>query len=320
MGPNSVYRRAQAPNSNSMTLKSSQHSRIGTTAPTRQINKSNANVTNGTGTHPTSRDDERRPPKRQQVDKGSKLPPKTPVQAPHKPEARQDEEDDDDEDKDDEEEEEVPQSKGTGKHISLVTSALKAVISRGIQKGIEDEELKSLSTGAPGLMRASKRVYGSEAGLGQAAKTHEDPREESGASKMKQKRLERAAEKRKQKESEVATSNDAANNPKERPRASNGSNIPPRHHATSRLSPSFSDNPNFEGGDDELGGGNGNEGGEDNNEGGEDNNEGGEDNNEGGEDNNEGGDNDEEGGEDDNEGGYLPTPQWEVYNSPDDEE
>uniref|UniRef100_A0A0W0F610 Uncharacterized protein n=1 Tax=Moniliophthora roreri TaxID=221103 RepID=A0A0W0F610_MONRR len=25
-------------------------------------------------------------------------------------------------------------------------------------------------------------------------------------------------------------------------------------------------------------------------------------------------------GEDDDEGGYLPTPQWEVYNSPDDEE
>ncbi|KAI3605737.1 pre-mrna-splicing factor cwc22 [Moniliophthora roreri] len=156
MGPNSVYRRAQAPNSNSTTLKSSQHSRIGTTAPTRQINKSNVNATNGTGTRPTSRDDERRPPKRQRVDKGSKLPPKTPVRAPREPEACQDEEDDDDEDEDDEEEEEVPQSKGTGKRISLVTSALEAVISRGIQKGIEDEELKSLSTGAPGLMRASK--------------------------------------------------------------------------------------------------------------------------------------------------------------------
>ncbi|KAI3605687.1 hypothetical protein WG66_012052 [Moniliophthora roreri] len=179
-----------------------------------------------------------------------------------------------------------------------------------------------------------RRVYGSEAGLGQAAKTREDPREESGVSKMKQKRLERAAEKRKQKESEAATSNDAANNPKERPRASNGSNVPPRRRATSRLSPSFSDNPNFEGGDDELGGGDDDEGGEDDDEGGEDdeeggedddkggedNDEGGEDNDKGGEDNEEGGDDDEEGGEDNDKGGYLPTPQWEVYNSPDDEE
>uniref|UniRef100_A0A0W0G987 Uncharacterized protein n=1 Tax=Moniliophthora roreri TaxID=221103 RepID=A0A0W0G987_MONRR len=131
MGPNSVYRRAQAPNSNSTTLKSSQHSRIGTTAPTRQINKSNANATNGTGTRPTS------------------------LRAPREPEAHQDE-DNDNEDEDDEEEEEVPQSKGTGKRISLVTGALNAVISRGIQRGIEDKELKSLSTGAPGLMRASK--------------------------------------------------------------------------------------------------------------------------------------------------------------------
>uniref|UniRef100_A0A0W0FHY4 Uncharacterized protein n=1 Tax=Moniliophthora roreri TaxID=221103 RepID=A0A0W0FHY4_MONRR len=413
IGPNSVYRRAQAPNSNSTTLKSSQHSRISTTAPTHQINKSNANATNGTGTRPTSCDDERRPPKRQRVDKGSKLPPKTPVQAPREPEARQNEEDDDDEDEDDEEEEEVPQSKGTGKCISLVTGALEAIISRGIQKGIEDEELKSLSTGAPGLMRASKyyiqaidmfmsitylvswvmvkskrfrkhlldidsldigttqlhkpeedrmlanykslivycpvidtffkfaerlrsyheydvilremdskvsavhssninqlaRVYRSEAGLGQAAKTHEDPREESG------------------KESEAATSNDAANNPKKRPRASNGSNVPLRRHATSRLSPSFSDNPNFEGGDDELGGGDSDEGGEDNDKGGEDNDKGGEDNDKGGEDNDKGGeDNDKggednnEGGEDNDEGGYLPMPQWEVYNSPDDEE